>query len=342
METRANYLIVGVFVLALLAGLIGFVLWLAQFQFEREFARYDIYFVDAVKGLRQGASVTYRGITVGEVLDMRIDPTNVERILVTIEIAGSTPIKEDTVASLEIQSIAGGALIQLSGGTQAAAPLTKQPGQERAVIGTQPSRLERFLAGAPQLLERVDALVVRAIELLNADNREAFATALRNITAFSQVLADNADTVTALLSDASGAMSDLRRTTGTLNSVAQQLEDDVKRITTRLDKTLETVDNTAEGLGKSIDTTGRDARLLIADLRKTTTAVTTMADEIQGMVAENREPLRDFTNQGLYDLRAFVNDLRVLVVGLSRVTTEVERDPARFLFGDQQQGYEAQ
>jgi hypothetical protein len=36
-----------------------------------------------------------------------------------------------------------------------------------------------------------------------------------------------------------------------------------------------------------------------------------------------------------------ITEARGLLVGLNRVTTEVERDPARFLFGNQQQGYEA-
>ena len=57
-------------------------------------------------------------------------------------------------------------------------------------------------------------------------------------------------------------------------------------------------------------------------------------------VAENREPLRDFTNTGLYDVTNMIAEVRDFLVGLNRVTTEVERDPARFLFGNQQQGYE--
>ena len=35
-----------------------------------------------------------------------------------------------------------------------------------------------------------------------------------------------------------------------------------------------------------------------------------------------------------------IAEVRDFLVGLNRVTTEVERDPARFLFGNQQQGYE--
>ena len=48
METRANYLMVGAFVLALAGGLVGFVLWLAKFQFDVQFAHYDANTIRAV------------------------------------------------------------------------------------------------------------------------------------------------------------------------------------------------------------------------------------------------------------------------------------------------------
>jgi len=62
---------------------------------------------------------------------------------------------------------------------------------------------------------------------------------------------------------------------------------------------------------------------------------------MNAVVAENREPLRDFTSGGLYELANVLAEMRQLIVRLNRVTTQVERDPARFLFGDPQEGYEA-
>src|SRR3546814_12789344 len=60
METRANYIMVGCFVLLLAFGLLGFVLWLAQFQFEEEYARYDIVFASSVTGLNENGSASRR------------------------------------------------------------------------------------------------------------------------------------------------------------------------------------------------------------------------------------------------------------------------------------------
>ena len=72
METRANYLLVGSFVLLLVGGLVSFVLWFSKVQFDREFARYDIVFTGSVTSLDLGSQVRYSGVRVGEVIDIHV------------------------------------------------------------------------------------------------------------------------------------------------------------------------------------------------------------------------------------------------------------------------------
>ena len=121
METKTYYAIVGTTVTFLAVGLAAFVVFIASNSLVENYKRYWIDFSGSVSGLRPGSVVSYRGINVGQVVDLRIKPDNVEEVRVTIEIDANTPVKSDTVASQEIQSIAGGATVQLSGGTQAAA-----------------------------------------------------------------------------------------------------------------------------------------------------------------------------------------------------------------------------
>ena len=84
-----------------------------------------------------------------------------------------------------------------------------------------------------------------------------------------------------------------------------------------------------------------DLRALLGNMNKATTALRSTLGQIEGLVAENREPIRDFTGSGLYEVSSLLIELRALIKQFNRVTTEVERDPARFFFGDSQQGYEA-
>ena len=181
LEIRASYVIVGAVVLALLTGLAAFSLWLVEAGVDRDdLARYEIAFAGSVSGLQQGGQVLYRGIPVGRVNDIRIDPDNVETVLVMVEVDRETPIKADTVATLEFQGLTGIAYVQLRGGTQASArldPNAKTPPR----IASRSSALERVFRSTPELLARTVAVVDRLGLLLTDENLEALAGTLRNV-----------------------------------------------------------------------------------------------------------------------------------------------------------------
>ena len=120
METRANYLMVGSFVLVFSAGLLAFVIWLAKFQFDTEFARYDIHYAQSVTGLKVGSPVRYSGVGVGEVIELRLKPDDPSEVLITIEIDRTTPVRGDTTATLEIEGLTGGRYVLLRGGSACA------------------------------------------------------------------------------------------------------------------------------------------------------------------------------------------------------------------------------
>jgi len=315
METRANNLLVGSFVLLILAGTTVFFLWLAKFQFDVEFTRYDVRFAGSVSGLKVGSAVELNGILVGEVIDIRIDPERVENVVVTIEVPSETPVREDTLASLQIKGLTGGVTVQLAGGTQNSPPLQPKAGEKRAIVASQASSLEQFLEDAPELLQSLQLLVGRASALLSEDNQAAFAQSLQNVSALTGALAARTDDIETLFDSASQTMANLRDASDALKTTADTFNTTVAR-------------NEPEVAG------------LVADLRQSAITMTRFSKELEALVAENREPLRDFTGEGLYELTNFLSEARALIDGLNRVTTQVERDPARFIFGNQQQGYE--
>jgi phospholipid/cholesterol/gamma-HCH transport system substrate-binding protein len=63
-----------------------------------------------------------------------------------------------------------------------------------------------------------------------------------------------------------------------------------------------------------------------------------LADQSGQLIAENRPGLRDFTQGGLYEYTGLAQDAQRLIDRISRIADELERDPARFLFGDRGQG----
>jgi phospholipid/cholesterol/gamma-HCH transport system substrate-binding protein len=124
--------------------------------------------------------------------------------------------------------------------------------------------------------------------------------------------------------------------------MASSLQTNVETLTARADSTLTAFESMAGSIDREITVTSKDARSLIASLEETAGNLNGATRELEAMLAENREPIRDFTNTGLYELSNLLTEARELIVVLNRVTTEVQRDPARFIFGDQQQGYEAE
>lgn len=342
METRANYIMVGLFVLLLAFGLLGFVLWLAKFQFEEEFARYDIVFESTVTGLKEGSAVRYSGVHVGEVISVDLDPDRPTVIRVTIEVEKRTPVRGDSVATLELEGLTGGRYVQLTGGSLAAPPLDPPPGRKLAEIPAGASSFEQVLEGAPEMLENVNILLLRAQSLLSERNLANIEQLVANLTEVTGAIAENRDDIEQLIDDAALTMENLRAATGSLDTMAASLDTNIERLTNSADSTLGAFETMAGSIDREVTLTSGEARELIVGLQETAKNLTSATGALEEMIAENREPIRDFANTGLYELTNLLTEARDLIVVLNRVTTEVQRDPARFIFGDQQQGYEAQ
>ncbi|HJP20349.1 MAG TPA: MlaD family protein, partial [Alphaproteobacteria bacterium] len=136
METRANHMLIGAFVLLVVAGIFGFVIWLAKIEIDREFASYHIYFEGSVSGLNKAGEVRYKGIPVGSVKEIVIDPKNPNRVRVRIEVVANTPVREDSEATLELQGITGVSYVQLSGDDPKSPKLKRKKGQELPIIAS--------------------------------------------------------------------------------------------------------------------------------------------------------------------------------------------------------------
>jgi phospholipid/cholesterol/gamma-HCH transport system substrate-binding protein len=322
METRANYLLVGTFVIVLFLGLLGFVLWLSKYGSERQMTQYDIRFEGSVAGLRDGSSVTYRGVTVGEVRDVRIDPENVELILVTVDVAAGTPIKTDTIATLRLNPLTGAATVTLSGGTAEAPDLTAEPGEPRPQIASRPSEIERLMAGAPALIERIDGLVGQFSGLVTPENVAAFTATLANLEKMSDTLAQQSPNLALVIEDTAKTMASVVAAAGSVARVSGRLEQETEGLGSETVAAMRAVNRAAATADETLGTMDRAGR------------------QIEALVAENRAPINDMTSTLAYDTVSVLVDLRELVVSLNRMTTELSRDPARFLFGGQQRGFE--
>ncbi len=329
METRANYLLVGSFVLGLSLALLIFVIWIAKVQFDIKFDHYDIRFEGSVTGLKVGSAVSYRGITVGEVSTIGVDPDDLKYVLVTVEIQSDTPVRQDTVAKLQLKGITGGSFVLLTGGDQDSPPLETLPGRARPVIASEKSGIEKLFEGAPQVVENVNLLIAQAADLLNPENRAAISQTLRDVSVVTGTIASHSGDLESIIEDTTETLKSLRETAAAL-----------ERVGGHADTTLVAMNQVMTTADRTIGSMSGQVESLIVEFEKTARAFRGVGEQVEAMVLENREPLRDFSSTGLYELSRVLTELRDLIIALSRVTTTVERDPALFFFGNQQQGYE--
>jgi phospholipid/cholesterol/gamma-HCH transport system substrate-binding protein len=118
METRANYVLIGSFTLAVIAAAFGFVLWFQSLHTTKLRSPLRIVFEGPAAGLRNGGSVNFNGIRVGEVISVKLD--NPRRVVALAMVENNTPLRKDTLVGLEFQGLTGVAAISLKGGEEAA------------------------------------------------------------------------------------------------------------------------------------------------------------------------------------------------------------------------------
>lgn len=328
METRANHLIVGSFVLVLLIGLVGFVLWVAGSRSDQSYTQYDIFFAQAITGLRTGDPVSYRGIPVGQISSIRIAPQNPDYILVTADIAETTPIGPNTVATLALQGITGGAYILLDtddSGALATTGIRAESPSGHRVIPSKASRIDQIIAGAPDLISRAITLLDQANEVFGPENRAMITATLSDLKTVSGAIAQNPERLDKVMADAEATVSAARAAAERFDGMMTKLEGTAGNLDSQLSRTL-------TELRTTVGNVDQGATALLTELRGTNRNLNSLIDE-------NRTPINDFTSNGLYELTALLAEARSLVTTLNSLAVQIERDPQRFLLGGQQQGY---
>jgi phospholipid/cholesterol/gamma-HCH transport system substrate-binding protein len=188
LEHRAPYVLIGAFVLAVIAATFSFVYWMGNVGGIGQRAAYEIRFENSVSGLSRGSAVQFNGVKVGEVTDLRFDAAQGSKVVATVEVATGTPVRSDTRAGLEFQGVTGIAAVTLEGGT--GQPLPRGPNGPPLLIAE---------AGAGISLTTAAREALRKFDAILADNAEPLKSAIANINTFSAALARNSDKVDGIL-----------------------------------------------------------------------------------------------------------------------------------------------
>jgi phospholipid/cholesterol/gamma-HCH transport system substrate-binding protein len=230
METRANYVLIGLFTLAVIAGGFLFVMWFSGLGKGAQHKTFEVVFTGSVSGLSRGSLVSFNGLRVGEVTSVSFFPSDPSRVGAVIDVIANTPVKTDTKARLESQGLTGVATLALTGESSSAAPL--EPGADGAppVINAERSDFQNLLETVQRISSKADLALDKANKLLD-ENGPAIADTLHNVDDFSKALAANSAGVKTALA----SVSDLGQKLGPLSDKLQVLSNDVDAVVKAVD-----------------------------------------------------------------------------------------------------------
>jgi phospholipid/cholesterol/gamma-HCH transport system substrate-binding protein len=195
METRANFVLIGSFTLAVIAAAFGFVLWFQSLHTTKARSPIRIVFEGAASGLRNGGSVNFNGIRVGEVISVKLD--NPRRVVALAMVENNAPIRKDTLVGLEFQGLTGVAAIALKGGEETA-PAVPLDDDGVPVLTADPNALQDVTDAIRGTLQNINKVV--------SDNQEAVKNALRNLETFTSSLARNSEKIDSVMLKVDGVM----------------------------------------------------------------------------------------------------------------------------------------
>jgi paraquat-inducible protein B len=329
MSRRANPKIVGGFVLAAIALLVGGALVFGSFSFFEVTRTAVVFFEGSVDGLTQGSAVLFRGVPIGRVVDVgiRYDPqTSTLAIPVIIEIrpgviAKYSPPGKTNVellnllidhglrARLESASLVTGqqvVALNFFPGTPINLQKTDLPYFQ---IPTVPSATQQIMSSVdvaardlPTLIKQAGGVLDRVQQILSPENEAAIHTLLESAAATMKTLQADSESLGPLIDSAHSTFIGAGQLTTHLDSVVQ--------------------------------TNREDIRAIVRNFRENTVGLNKLIDQLNQVATANRIPIRQFMDGTLPDLGALIIDARTTVNKMTTVLDSLERNPTRFIFGN--------
>jgi phospholipid/cholesterol/gamma-HCH transport system substrate-binding protein len=261
METKANYVAVGIFTLVALAVAFAFVYWTATRGDFAEAADLRIRIVGSASGIGRGSAVLFNGVRVGEVKRVFIDLDHPNQAVADTQVDRSTPITKSTQADIGIGGLTGPSSIDLRGGDPnepSLFDLADEAGTT-AEITARPSAVSNLLESAQGIFAKADE-VLSGLDSFVKEVRDPLKDTTGNIRKFSEALGKNADEIDDFLANV-GKLSDTISAVsgeldGTLKSAHELLDavdrDKVKNIVASVETSAKRVEEASAGFDKLV------------------------------------------------------------------------------------------
>ena len=296
METRSNYVMVGAVTVALLAGTLLFIVWLAGLS-NKTTKCYDIYFAQGVGGLNTGSNVSFSGVPVGQVKKISLLPNRPEFVWVRVEVEEQTPVLQGTSAQIHGVGFTGVSEIQLAGAERGRPPIEQMGPQGCPVIPATSGGISALLNSAPELIDRIQRLTERLTELLSDKNQNSISDILENIDATTKVLRQRAPE----MGDTLAELKIASHNAGVAANNVAALSANANNLITE------------------------DGRPALENLNKSLASVQKTTDNLNAMISDARPGVQNFSKSTLPEANRLVRDLQQLTQSLQAVTNRINQ-----------------
>lgn len=270
----------------------------------------DIYMINfrgtSVQGLVLGSPVKYQGVEIGRVTRIRVNPTDLDSVLVEVKIRLGLLIKKDMSAVLTYIGLTGQKFIEISGGALASENL-KAHGEIPMGRGLGEK--------AEDIVANIDTTAKRITELLAPENIERFSAFLENAekssSSLSGVLESRRTSLENTLANFEKASLEFARATEKFVPMTEDMS--------RLMRTIET--NSQETLGNiSRRFSSEELGQAIKDVRAFLDTASVSLKKVESVLLEQQSEL----------MRTF-SSLGVAVDNLARFSREIADEPSALL-----------
>ncbi len=372
METRANHVLIGAFVLVSLLASLAFVVWKSDVTGSGDRRGFVILFDGSVRGLNPASDVLFNGLRVGKVRALRIWPQDSRKVEVMIWIKPDTPVRANSQASIVQTGLTAMSAVQISPGTADVALVEGALAYPYSAIAADPGTASAsLLEAAPELVSNANAAFQR-LNAIIADNQVSIRATVTSVERFATVLDASREDVAAIvrntrvLSDQLSAdWSQARELIASTNAAVARFDALVARNEKAIDQTLTNsalVSSTLASKSEDMAATLTNLRVLSEQLQQVSgkldltldaasgllkgTDTASLAGEMRSTVASFRElagrldrdltgadGLTNQTKRSLKEFERFMREGAKAAGSMDRTLETIERNPQSLLFG---------
>ena len=293
MYSKVSYTVIGIFVMLFMAGIIFFAFWLGNTGFQEDYDLYLLRTKESVSGLSKDSGVKLKGVDIGTVSDIRVNPKNIEEVEITLKITKGIPIKEDMQGTISMFGLTGLSYVEIEGGTNGAKTLYSAEG-DLPVIQSGSSFLGRLENSFEDLSEKLVVILERGEELLSDENLKNFTALLDNANKVAAKGTDVEEKMITTLDEAESAIKEFKTSFSKLSknfdALAVDLHKEVKPSLKKFDSMTKSIDELALEIRKTVNrgdyNMGKIMQPTINDLRE-------VAEQIDALTRQLRESPSD-------------------------------------------------